>query len=125
MGQYYHDVTTLAMKDGFPVRSTFPKEGGVNDSGSWVVSKASKALDQAHAFIDFMLRPDIAARNSNYVFYANGNKASQAEIEAEVIEDPAIYPPAETFANLFTTTPNDPRTQREVTRIWTAVKTGS
>ena len=61
MGQYYHDVTTLAMKDGFPVRSTFPKEGGVNDSGSWVVSKASKALDQAHTFIDYMCKPETQA----------------------------------------------------------------
>ncbi len=41
MGQYYHDVTGLAAADGHPVRSTFPKEGGVNDAGSWVVSKAS------------------------------------------------------------------------------------
>src|SRR5262245_4586620 len=67
MGQYYHDVTTLAMKDGFPVRSTFPKEGGVNDSGSWVVSKASKLLDQAHTFIDFMCKPEIQALLSRKV----------------------------------------------------------
>jgi len=67
MGQYYHDVTTLAMKDGFPVRSTFPKEGGVNDSGSWVVSKASTLLDQAHTFIDFMCRAETQALLSRKV----------------------------------------------------------
>ena len=39
MGQYYHDVTGLAAADGQPVRSTFPKEGGVQDSGSWVLSR--------------------------------------------------------------------------------------
>ena len=38
--------------------------------------------ENAHAFINFMLRPDIAARNSNYVFYANGNKASQELLDA-------------------------------------------
>ena len=54
MGQYYHDVTGLAAADGHPVRSTFPKEGGVNDAGSWVVSKASTKLEEAHAFIDYM-----------------------------------------------------------------------
>ncbi len=59
MGQYYHDVTGLAIADGFPVRSTFPKEGGVNDAGSWVISKASTNMDAAHAFIDFASRPDI------------------------------------------------------------------
>ena len=59
MGQYYHDVAGLAAADGYPVRSTFPKEGGINDSGSWAVSKASEKLDLAHVFIDFMSQPEI------------------------------------------------------------------
>jgi putative spermidine/putrescine transport system substrate-binding protein len=59
MGQYYHDVAGLAAADGFPVRSTFPKEGGVLDSGSWSVSKASDKLEEAHVFIDYMCRPEI------------------------------------------------------------------
>ncbi len=61
MGQYYHDVTGLAAADGFPVRSTFPKEGGISDSGCWAVSKASEKLDLAHEFIDYMTQPDIQA----------------------------------------------------------------
>jgi putative spermidine/putrescine transport system substrate-binding protein len=59
MGQYYHDVTGLAAADGFPVRSTFPKEGGIQDSGSWVLSRASKKAEEAHIFIDFMCQPEI------------------------------------------------------------------
>lgn len=61
MGQYYHDVAGLAAKDGHPVRSTFPKEGGVVDSGFWCVSKASKKLEEAHAFIDYMCQPEVQA----------------------------------------------------------------
>ena len=57
MGQYYHDVTGLAAADGQPVRSTFPKEGGIQDAGCWAVTKASDKLDRAHAFIDWMCRP--------------------------------------------------------------------
>jgi putative spermidine/putrescine transport system substrate-binding protein len=67
MGQYYHDVTGLAAADGHPVRSTFPKEGGVNDSGSWVVSKASDKLEEAHVFIDFMCKPETQALLSRNV----------------------------------------------------------
>ncbi|MEP0233477.1 extracellular solute-binding protein [Roseibium sp.] len=59
MGQYYHDVTGLAAADGFPVRSTFPKEGGILDSGCWALSRASDKADEAHAFIDFMTRPEM------------------------------------------------------------------
>lgn len=59
MGQYYHDVTGIAISKGFPVRSTFPKEGGVEDSGSWAISHASKKVDEAHEFINFMCQPKI------------------------------------------------------------------
>ncbi len=60
MGQYYHDVTGLAASKGAPVRSTFPKEGGISDSGCWAVTKASK-LDLAHEFIDYMTQPETQA----------------------------------------------------------------
>jgi putative spermidine/putrescine transport system substrate-binding protein len=67
MGQYYHDVTGLAAADGFPVRSTFPQEGGISDSGAWAVSRASENLDTAHVFIDYMAQPEIQALMSRQV----------------------------------------------------------
>lgn len=67
MGQYYHDVTGLAAAQGKPVRSTFPEEGAVLDSGSWVVSNASKMLDQSQIFIDYMAQPEIQAKLSRMV----------------------------------------------------------
>ena len=106
------------------VEYSIPKEGAVIWLDNFAIPADAPHPQNAHAFIDFMLRPDIAARNSNYVFYANGNKASQAELDDAVISDTAIYPDAATIENLYTTTPSDPRTQREMTRIWTEVKTG-
>ncbi len=61
MGQYYHDVTGLAAADGNPVRSTFPKEGGIQDSGCWALSRASTKVEEAHVFIDYMSQPSIQA----------------------------------------------------------------
>jgi putrescine transport system substrate-binding protein len=106
------------------VEYSIPKEGAVIWLDSFAIPADAPHADNAHAFINFMLRPDIAARNSNYVFYANGNKASQAELDDAVSSDPAIYPDEATLAKLYTTTPSDPRVQREVTRIWNDVKTG-
>ena len=106
------------------VEYSIPKEGAVIWLDNFAVPADAPHPDEAFAFIDFMLRPDIAARNSNYVFYANGNLASQAELADEVSSDTAIYPDEATLANLYVTTPADPRTQRELTRIWTEVKTG-
>lgn len=67
MGQYYHDVTGLAAADGHPVRSTFPKEGGILDSGCWALSRASDKGDEAHVFIDYMSQPAIQAEMSRKV----------------------------------------------------------
>lgn len=60
-GQYYHDVTQVIAKDGFPMRSTFPKEGGVIDFGSWAIVKDTTMKDQAEVFIDYCLSPDVQA----------------------------------------------------------------
>src|SRR5690606_3834107 len=67
MGQYYHDVTGLAAADGFPVRSTFPKEGGILDSGSWALSRASEKTEEAHAFIDYVSQPEVQALMSRQI----------------------------------------------------------
>ena len=67
MGQYYHDVAGLAAADGKPVRSTFPAEGGVLDSGSWSVSKASQKVEEAQVFINYMSQAPIQAKLSRFV----------------------------------------------------------
>ena len=70
------------------------------------------------------MKPEVIAKASNYVYYANGNEASKPLLNKDIIEDPAIYPDAETMQNLYVTTPYDPKTQRLVTRLWTKVKSG-
>ena len=97
MGQYYHDVTGLAASEGFPVRSTFPKEGGVLDSGSWAVSRASDKLAEAHVFIDYMSQPSIQATLSRKVGTAPTVERkhldlSAAEFDAVSSDIPPILP---------------------------------
>ncbi|AVO39803.1 polyamine ABC transporter substrate-binding protein [Pukyongiella litopenaei] len=81
--------------------------------------------DGAHVFLNFIMDAQNMAAASNYVYYANGNKASQEFLDEEVISDPAIYPDEETMANLYTTTPYAPKVQRAVTRLWTKIKSGT
>ena len=84
----------------------------------------AKNVAEAHEFLNYIMRPDVIAKASNYVYYANGNQASQPLLEEGVIKDPAIYPDAETLAKLYVTTTYNPRTQRLVNREWTRIKTG-
>jgi putative spermidine/putrescine transport system substrate-binding protein len=83
MGQYYHDVTGLAAAQGQPVRSTFPQEGGVLDSGSWVVPRASAAVDEAQAFIDYVARPEIQAKLARFVGTAPTVPREQTDLSDE------------------------------------------
>ena len=79
----------------------------------------------AHVFLNFIMDAQNMADASNYVYYANGNFASQPLLEEDVIGDPAIYPDAASLENLFTTTPYPAKVQRVVTRLWTKIKSGT
>jgi putrescine transport system substrate-binding protein len=101
-----------------------PKEGAHMWFDSFAIPKDAPHVEEAHAFIDFMMRPGIAARNSNAASYANGNLASQPMIDKAIFENRSIYPDAASMQRLFVSTPYAQNVQRVVTRIWTRVKTG-
>jgi putrescine transport system substrate-binding protein len=91
---------------------------------SFAIPKDAPHVEEAHIFIDYMMRPEVAARNTDAVSYANGNLASQAFIDKKILENRSIYPDAATMQRLFVSTPYPQNVQRVVTRIWTRVKTG-
>ncbi|WP_298968686.1 polyamine ABC transporter substrate-binding protein [uncultured Roseobacter sp.] len=81
--------------------------------------------EAAHVFLNFIMDAQNMADASNYVYFANGNKASQELLAEDVIGDPAIYPDAETVKNLYTFSPYPAKVQRTVTRLWTKIKSGT
>jgi putrescine transport system substrate-binding protein len=109
---------------GVAIAYTVPNEGAEMWFDQLAVPADAKHVDEAHAFLNFIMKPEVAAKASNYIFYANGNKASQEFIDKEILADPAIYPDEATLKNLFTVSPYDPKTQRVVTRMWTKIVTG-
>ncbi|MFO1184412.1 MAG: polyamine ABC transporter substrate-binding protein [Bauldia sp.] len=111
-------------KKGVKVGYSIPKEGALLWFDSFAIPRDAPHTNEALAFIDYMSRPEIAARNSNFLKYANGNKESQKLIDPTVFGDPSIYPDEAMMKKLFLTHAYDARTQREATRIWTAVKAG-
>lgn len=79
----------------------------------------------AHAFLNYIMDAQNMAAASNYVYFANGNAASQQYLEEDVIGDTAIYPDEETVKNLYTKSPYPAKVQRVVTRLWTKIKSGT
>jgi putrescine transport system substrate-binding protein len=101
-----------------------PAEGAHMWFDSFAIPKDAPHVEEAHIFIDYMMRPEVAARNTDAVSYANGNLASQAFIDKKILENRSIYPDPATMQRLFVSTPYPQNVQRVVTRIWTRVKTG-
>jgi putrescine transport system substrate-binding protein len=111
-------------KNGIDISYVIPKEGTLMSLDNFAIPKDAPHVAEAYAFIDFMLRPEIAARNSDVTNFANGVLGSKPLVDKAIAENPAIYPDPATMARLFTVSPYDAATQRLVTREWTRVKTG-
>jgi putrescine transport system substrate-binding protein len=101
-----------------------PKEGALMWFDQMAIPKDAPHADNAHTFINYMMRPEVIAKATNYVWYANGNKASQPMLEEDLLSDTSVYPTEEMMKSMYIVTPYDPRTQRVVTRLWTKVKSG-
>jgi len=109
---------------GVVVNYVVPKEGTEMWFDQMAIPADAPHVAEAHEFLNYVMKPEIAAKATNYVFFPNGNKASQEFIDKEITGDPAIYPDQATLDKLFTVSPYDPKTQRIVTRTWTKIVTG-
>lgn len=111
--------------NGVEIEYYAPSEGALMWFDNMAIPVDAPNPDAAHKFINFILDAQNMATASNYVYYANGNLASQEFLEEDVIGDTAIYPDEATLQNLYTTSPYGPKVQRGVTRMWTKIKSGT
>jgi putrescine transport system substrate-binding protein len=80
--------------------------------------------ENAHTFLNYLMEPEVIAKVSNRIGYANGNLASLPYLDARVRDDPAVYPPVEFRLKLHPDTAETPSYIREASRAWTRIKTG-
>jgi putrescine transport system substrate-binding protein len=111
-------------KRGIEIGYAIPKEGAQLWFDNLAIPKDARNVAEAHTFIDYMMKPEVAAKNSNFIAYANGNLPSQQLLDKAVLEDPGVYPPQEVMDRLYTNLAHDAKTKRLMNRLWTKVKTG-
>ncbi len=109
-------------KNGVKIKYVIPKEGAKLWFDQMVILSDAPNVDNAHKFIDYMLRPEVIAKSSNYVFYANGNKDAKKFMDKAVTGDKSIYPDKVTMDKLYVNTTYTPRQQKVITRLWTKFK---
>lgn len=111
-------------ENGVELRYIIPKEGAVRWVDMMAIPKDAPHPDNAHAFIDYLLKPEVAASITDYVAYANPNTAATALVDPEIANDPGVYPSDEVKAKLVDPRTLPPDIQRERVRAWTKIKTG-
>lgn len=101
-----------------------PKEGSLMSLDVFAIPVDARNVSEAYAFIDYLLRPESAEKNTNVTNFANGITPSKQSLAPEIRVNKSIYPDAETMKRLYTVTPPDQALQRIITREWTRIKSG-
>ena len=110
-------------RGGVELGYSIPKEGAQLWFDNLAIPKDAPDPEEAHELINYLIKPEVAAKNTNYVSYANGDVPSQF-IDKSILDDRTIYPDAATMASFYTIIAHDQKTQRLINRLWTRIKTG-
>ncbi|WP_246712063.1 polyamine ABC transporter substrate-binding protein [Rhizobium sp. WW22] len=111
-------------KNGVNIAYSIPTKGAQMWFDVMAIPADAPHVEEAHIFLNYIMKPEVIAKASNFTSYANGNKASQQFVSKDVLEDPSVYPTDAVREKLYTLTPWDSKTQRVATRLWTKVTTG-
>jgi putrescine transport system substrate-binding protein len=111
-------------KNGVEIAYAIPKEGAQLWFDNIAIPRDARNVAEAYELIDYLQTPEVAAKNSNFISYANGNLASQKFIDKAILDDKTIYPDEAMMARLYTYQAHDAKTVRFMNRLWTRIKTG-
>jgi putrescine transport system substrate-binding protein len=108
--------------NGVNISYVIPVEG----AGLWfdmmAIPKDATHPENAHRFLDFLMRPDVIADISNYVAYPNAIPASSEVLDPEIRDDVSVYPLPEVMEKLFIFEVMPPKVDRAQNRLWIEVK---
>ncbi len=101
-----------------------PKTGAPAWFDVWAVPSDARNVDNAHRFMDYLLRPEVIAACTNFTGYASANKAALPFVDPAIAADPAVYPDSEALARMYTPLPQSDQQETDMNRAWTEIKTG-
>ncbi|MCB1866664.1 MAG: polyamine ABC transporter substrate-binding protein [Chromatiales bacterium] len=110
--------------NGNEIRYLVPAQGALLANDVMAIPADAPHPDNAHRFIDFLMRPKVIARITDEVVYPSANAAALEFVSAEVRDDPSVYPPAEVRAKLHSPAEQSGAQQRTRSRVWTRIKAG-
>lgn len=115
------DAAALSAQ-GVPIHYVLPEEGSQIWEDDWAIARDAPHPQLAHAFLNFVLRPEIAAQEACYTRYATGNLSALELLDGGMRNDPAIYPPQKLLQNLEAGMPSDAEGQRRRDKLWREIR---
>lgn len=107
---------------GVPIHYVVPTEGSQVWEDDWAIAADAPHPELSHVFLDFVLRPDVAAQEARYTRYATGNQSAFELLDDEMCHDPSTYPPPEVMQKLEAGMPLDEVGQQRRDELWMEVK---
>ncbi|MEY4750329.1 MAG: hypothetical protein RIQ60_2543 [Pseudomonadota bacterium] len=114
----------IAAGKGDNIQALVPPTGATLFFDSMAIPADAPHPDNAHKFINYILRPEVHASLTNKVFYANPNKASMPFVKADVAKNPTVFPSAEALARMNAPQSLPQAIRRVQTRVFTQFKAG-
>ena len=111
-------------RQGHVIECSIPMEGAMMWFDTLTIPKDAPHLENAHAFVNFLQRPEVAAANSNFIKYANRQFGVVRIRRQKIRTDPAIYPAAEVRPRLIPDIVESKRCSRLLNRTWTKFVAG-
>jgi spermidine/putrescine transport system substrate-binding protein len=111
------DAATLIAQN-IPMQYVIPSEGSQIWEDDWAIATDAPNPDLAHAFLNYVLRPEVAAQEARYTRYATGNHSAFALLDEEMRNDASTYPPQELLAKLEPGMPIDTEGQKRRAELW-------
>lgn len=123
MGVAFSGEAVIILQQNPNMAFAIPKEGTNVWIDGWVITRDSKNVDNAHKFIDFMCRPDIAVKNFDYLGYSTPNTAVRdLEENEEIKNSPIAFPSPEVYSNQETYTYLGNKMDEYYNNLWMQVK---
>jgi putrescine transport system substrate-binding protein len=114
----------IEAKNGVKIEALIPKTGGTLFFDTMAIPVDAPHSKNAHAFINYMMKPEVHASLTNKVFYANPNAASMKHVKKEVAENPTVFLTDEANKKMVAPTAVNNDIRRLITRLYTTFKTG-
>jgi spermidine/putrescine-binding protein len=118
VGQLTAGRTRMGMAEGGPINWTVPEEGCLTFIDTMAIPKSAENPENAHTFIDFLLRPDIMAMEMEMMYYDTLNVAAREELDPKIAESFEVPE----GANLVLSTDLDSQVRTQMDELWTEVK---